>query len=235
MNIKINYEQLNEAQREAVTLGDRNAVVVSVPGSGKSTCLVTRIAHLISNGIDPESILAITFAKDAAVNMEEKLRTILSMQKSKNPDLVDKVTINTFHAFTFRLLKANDSYWKANDKLSRDFEYKKLMEEIVSKILKLTAKDEKVDVPKLLHFITYQKNQALSPDDDLVHVPEMPYKPSIMKKIYFQWEKLKKQYKIIGFDDMTWEGYKLIRDNDKLRKSLQAKYKYILADGILSD
>jgi len=230
MAININYKQLNEAQREAVTLGDENAVVISVPGSGKSTCLVNRIAHLLDNDVSPDNLLAITFAKEAATNMIIKLRSILPELEQFQEDIVKRISINTFHAFTYRLLIANDPYWKINNKPSRDFEFKKLMVEICCKILKLESKDKDVDTPSLLHFITYQKNQSLSPDDKLEHISEMPYPPSVMKKIYFQWEKLKRSYKIVDFADMTWDGYKLIRDNDNIRHALQKKYQYIVAD-----
>jgi DNA helicase-2/ATP-dependent DNA helicase PcrA len=222
MGINIDYERMNDAQREAVTLGDRHSLVVSAPGSGKTFLIVNRIAHLLKEGVKPQNILAITFSRTAADNMVERLRKIA-------PDYADDMAINTFHAITYRLLKANVQRWRYGQ-LSRTFEVKKLACEIVVKILKLENKDKDVDVNGIVYFITRQKNLTLSPDDKLIQVEGSPYSLGTMQKIYQLWEKNKIKHKLITFDDMVYEGYKLIRDNDRVRHELQNRYKYILVD-----
>lgn len=223
----LDLKKFNDAQKEAITLGDEHALVLSCPGSGKSTILVNRIAYLLNQGVSPTNILAVTFSRTAANNMVDKLKKIV-------PNIPSNMTINTFHALLYRLLRENISYWSDNS-LSREYELKKLVCEIVCKILKLESKDNEVDVGNILHFITYQKNHALSPEDDMIDMPDMdnlPYSMIIMQQIYYQWERLKQSHKILSFEDMVYEGYKLIRDNDKVRKQLQEKYQYIMIDEV---
>lgn len=223
MEIKIDYNKFNKAQLEAVTLKDQHSLVVSVAGSGKSAILVNRVAHLIKEGINPDNILAITFSRTAANNMVDRLRDIA-------PDYAETMAINTFHAITYRLLKANVDYWRNSKTVSRNYEVKKAMCEIVVKILGLEKKDSDVDVNDILYFITMQKNHTLSPDDELLDIPSAPYILNTMQKIYKLWERNKVKNKLITFDDMVYEGYKLIRDNDVIRHELQNRYKYILVD-----
>jgi DNA helicase II / ATP-dependent DNA helicase PcrA len=223
MAININYDMMNEAQYEAVTMKNEHSLVVSVPGSGKSQILVNRIAHLVKEGVDPKSILAITFSRTAANNMVERLKKIA-------PEQAESMTVNTFHAITYRLLKANVDHWRNSRGMSRSFEVKRLICEIVVKTLKLESKDSDVDVSSIVHFITMQKNHTLSPYDKLIKVPKMPYSIESMQKIYKLYESNKVKHKLITFDDMVYEGYKLIRDNDNIRKQLQDRYKYILVD-----
>lgn len=223
MEIKIDYEQLNQAQRDAVTLGNQHSLVVSVPGSGKTAVLVNRVAHLLKEGVKPCNILAITFSRTAADNMVDRLKKI-------TPEYAEKMSINTFHAITYRLLKSNVDYWRESKQLSRDYEVKKAICEIVVKDLRLEDKDKDVDVNSIVYFMTIQKNHILSPYDDLKELGVMPYSLDTMRKIYNKYEKTKKRNKLTTFDDMIYEGYKLIRDSKQIRECLQDRYKYIMVD-----
>ena len=94
--------QLNPQQLEAVSHRGGPVIVLSVAGSGKTMVLTERIIHLIEGGIDPTRLLAITFAKKAALEISSRLEKRLNSNG-------DKVLVCTFHSLGYRILKAVNS------------------------------------------------------------------------------------------------------------------------------
>lgn len=106
----LNYG-LDEFQQKAVESAHNQLLIIAGPGSGKTTVLTQRIAHLISDkNIAPQNCLAITFTRKAAQEMRERLAKI-SEEKAK------LLNIHTFHSLCFSILKEN--YERAG--LSQDF------------------------------------------------------------------------------------------------------------------
>lgn len=102
---------LDEFQQKAVESAHNQLLIIAGPGSGKTTVLTQRIAHLISDkNIAPQNCLAITFTRKAAQEMRERLAKI-SEEKAK------LLNIHTFHSLCFSILKEN--YERAG--LSQDF------------------------------------------------------------------------------------------------------------------
>ena len=92
-------EGLNEQQREAVMLADGPLLVIAGAGSGKTRVLTTRIAYLIEKlGIDPTSILAITFTNKAAKEMRERVYNLLGR-------MAYDIQISTFHSFGLSIIR----------------------------------------------------------------------------------------------------------------------------------
>ena len=89
---------LNAAQRTAVQHAEGPLLVVAGAGSGKTTVITERIRHLICCGVDPGSILALTFSRKAAREMEDRVRMAL-------PDIEPVLNVSTFHAFCYQLLR----------------------------------------------------------------------------------------------------------------------------------
>jgi len=90
------------AEQEKIIKFDNNAIVVSNPGTGKTTTLSWKVMRLLENGVNPEDILCITFTEKAKKEMFEK---IFEMAKGKFPDSeIMKLNIHTFHGFAFNYL-----------------------------------------------------------------------------------------------------------------------------------
>ena len=90
--------QLNADQKAAAEFINGIASVVAVPGSGKTLTMTHRIGNLVKQGVSPESILGLTFTRNAAQAMRDKLETVLE-------DTASRVHLSTIHSFCLSLLK----------------------------------------------------------------------------------------------------------------------------------
>lgn len=90
---------LNQAQREAVENYDATCLIIAGAGSGKTRVLTSRIAYMISQGIRPQSILALTFTNKAAAEMRERISAIVGQAGRY-------ITMGTFHSIFLRILRA---------------------------------------------------------------------------------------------------------------------------------
>ena len=95
----MNLESLNPQQLEAVQHPKGPLLVVAGAGSGKTRVITSRIANLIQQGMNPDSILAITFTNKAAGEMKQRVFSMLSSDRLSSP------WISTFHSFCLRLLR----------------------------------------------------------------------------------------------------------------------------------
>src|SRR6187551_3032016 len=91
---------LNERQQEAVLTTEGPLMIVAGAGSGKTKVLTTRIAHLMSKGVDAFNILALTFTNKAAAEMKERVEHILGNREARN------LYIGTFHSVFARIMRA---------------------------------------------------------------------------------------------------------------------------------
>lgn len=217
----IDLSRFNPQQKDAITHMEGNCVVLASAGSGKTACIVNRIANMIENGIKPERILAITFSRKSADDMKERLAKVYKH--------ADEMTLNTFHSICYRILKTEDVRYNQAE-LMRDYFKRKIICDIVVRSLKLLAKDSLVDVGAVLTFISTQKNNNLSYKDRLIGTGEMPYSLDIMQEIYmmYELEKIKNNY--IDFDDMIMDCVSLLKNKPSIHRKYTEKYKYILVD-----
>ena len=91
---------LNVEQQAAAEVNSQNALILAGPGTGKTTALVGRYAHLIEKGCDPKTILCCTFAKKAAEELKRRVQQQTGIATRALP-------IGTFHSLAFRLLKSD--------------------------------------------------------------------------------------------------------------------------------
>ncbi|MBL0926822.1 MAG: ATP-dependent helicase [Phycisphaerales bacterium] len=97
-------EGLNDAQRRAAEFTGRPLIVLAGPGTGKTRVIIARVARLLRDGADPESILAVTFTVKAAEEMRSRLADCVGGPKS------ERVNVSTFHSFGSRVLRRFGDY-----------------------------------------------------------------------------------------------------------------------------
>ena len=140
--------QLNRQQREAAGFLHGVASVVAVPGSGKTITMTHRIANLIRNGIAPETILGLTFTRNAAQTMRNRLLPLLGKEAKK-------VTLSTIHSFCHNLLRNE----------GRSYEILHGAEQV--RVIKKILQKSKISVPvgQVLQEIGLAKNNLISCSD----------------------------------------------------------------------
>jgi len=112
--------ELNEDQKEAVLYNEGPMAVLSGAGSGKTKTLVTKVQHLLQNGVDPKRIVTVTLTNKAAEEMKDRLRLVL------DSDTIDELQVSTIHSYAYKILKklktARDPYTKIPQILANEFE-----------------------------------------------------------------------------------------------------------------
>ena len=228
------FGYMNPEQIEAVKHKDGPCVVTAGAGSGKTKVLSERIHYLIQEyNVNPENILAITFTKKAAGEMQERVIGLVGAEKGK------KVLLCTFHSFGFKIIRYK--YRRENKEVPSIFmetEQKQILNKILSKSTTVLSSpiQSEIDADTALSFISWQKNYLIMPNDELdtscLDDSEEITEDLIedFRTIYRTYEKLKKQENGIDMDDMLVETYWILKRDAKLRAYYQNLYKYILVD-----
>ena len=220
-------KDLNEPQREAVTTIEGPVMVIAGAGSGKTRALTYRVAYMIQEGIDPFSIMALTFTNKAAREMKERIMQLVNASEARN------VWMGTFHSIFARILRieAEKIGFTPNFSIYDTDDSKALM----TQILKDLSLDPKVYPPKqVLSRISSAKSSLYSPEDyandaDIQEADRKSNKPLIFKLFKLYNDRLHRA-NAMDFDDILYFTNVLLRDNPDVLYKYQNHFKYILVD-----
>jgi len=214
-------EGLNSEQLEAVKTTEGPLLVMAGAGSGKTKVLTTRIAYLISEiGIDPSSILAITFTNKAAKEMKDRVVNMLG-------PIAHQIQISTFHSFGLLILK--NHYEKLGYSKNFTIIDSDDVTTLIKKILKELNLDPKIYNPKgIKSRISGAKNELLN-SNDYERYATSEYE-QIVLKVYKMYEQKLKSNNSLDFDDLLMGPIILFRKYPEILKEYQEKFKYILID-----
>jgi DNA helicase-2/ATP-dependent DNA helicase PcrA len=205
---------LSDEQEVAAHFLDGIAAVIAVPGSGKTRTMMERIGILVKkHGIPPENILGLTFTRNAAEEMRNRLVPVLG-------DLASRVTLSTIHSFCYFLLKNEGSVF---DILSgRDQII--FMREIMKK---LKVKD--LSIGMILREISLAKNNLITVDEfrDLYSDDKTMLK---VAEIYEAYDKEKSKKMLKDFDDLLMEAFRLLNEKKGVREKYRETFKHLLVD-----
>ena len=220
MDVSYILDDLNDAQREAVTAESKKLLVLAGAGSGKTKVLVHRIAWLIkalSNST--HSILSVTFTNKAANEMTGRIEQILDQP-------IPEMWCGTFHSISNRLLRRH--YKEAG--LEKDFSILDSDDQlrVIKRNLKELDIDEDQWPPEKVRWqINNWKDEALRPKD----VDDKgDFNLETLKKIYTHYESYMQRENLIDFAELILRSYELIRDNPKVKELYGNKFKNILID-----
>lgn len=219
--------ELNLPQREAVTTIEGPVMVIAGAGSGKTRALTYRIAYMISKGIDPFSIIALTFTNKAAQEMKERIMKLVNPNEARN------VWMGTFHSIFARILRieANLIGFTPNFTIYDTDDSKSL----VNQILKDMEIDPKAYPPKtVLSRISSAKSSLYSPDEYLndTEIQEADAKSNkpYLGKIFRIYNERLHRANAMDFDDILYFTNVLLRDNPDVLYKYQNRFRYILVD-----
>lgn len=218
---------LTPEQRKAVTHGEGPLMVIAGAGSGKTRVLTYRVAYLISQGVCPDQIMALTFTNKAANEMKERIQRLLS-----SDDAV-RVWAGTFHSLFLRILRVehpalgfahNFTIYDRDDSLQK---LKKIIRE-------LNLDPNQYNASKALERISFAKTNLISPDEYFSHTilidQDRREKVPEMGNIYRVYQHQLRESQAMDFDDILFFTYELLKNHDNLRKKYNEKFKYILVD-----
>ena len=237
---RIMLETLNDAQKKAVMHYKGPAVVYAGAGSGKTRVICSRIAYLIKEKNEfPSSILAVTFTNKAAKEMEERVESILG-QAPKN------LIISTFHSFCARFLRlfASDAGYTNHYSIYDDKDSKSLIKQIMKdlhiseKFISVANLKSKIDSLKNSGLTSSEYKEKLSYDEDFIEKESLSQKRSFGEQypsesilsVFEVYESRLKKLNAMDFNDLILVMKKLLQDNQRVRTSLQDRFKFFLID-----
>lgn len=223
--LKSKYKiDLNEQQKSAVLHKDGPAIVLAVPGAGKTTVLISRTAHMILNhNIPPENILSITFSKAAARDMKDRFSSIFGH------NVGSKAIFSTIHSFAYSIVRDYTYLAKTSYTLieGENFSTNKasILRDIYRDVNNSFINDDKLE--ELQSTISYIKNMMLD-IEDFVKVSSNSFNG--FDNIYNKYESYKKNNNYIDFDDMLTLAYEILQSNPSLLSKYRSNFKYIQVD-----
>lgn len=212
-------EQLNEPQREAVTLSQGHALVLAGAGSGKTKVLTTRIAWLVQNRLaSPLAILAVTFTNKAAREMQTRVAAVLPIDTRG-------MWIGTFHGLCHRLLRAHSR----DAGLPQSFQILDTSDQLaaIKRLLKANGiDDEKFPARDVQRFINGSKEEGLR--SDAVEVDD-PFSRRL-RDIYALYEAQCQRDGVVDFPELLLRALELLQRHEPIRSHYQQRFKHILVD-----
>lgn len=218
---------LNEAQRAAVEYIDGPSLVIAGAGSGKTRVLTYKIAYLLSQGMKPWSIMALTFTNKAAREMKERIGKLVGN------DLAQHLYMGTFHSIFSRILRAEAEHIGFNNNFTiyDESDSRSLIKAIVKEMglddkkYKPAAVHAKISMAKnnLMSAAAYDSDAAIFGQNKRAQMPEVG-------KIFVAYVQRCKQANAMDFDDLLTLTYQLFREHEDIRHKYAARFDYVLVD-----
>lgn len=223
-----NYiDELNESQRAAVLYNEGPSLVIAGAGSGKTRVLTYKIAYLLESGLEPWSILALTFTNKAAREMKARIAKQVGEQRARY------LWMGTFHSVFSRILRTESATigFSPNFTIYDTSDSKSLIRTIVKEM----QLDDKTYKPGAIQAqISNAKNQLISPAAYAMSKEMMQHddacKMPALKDIYRRYWERCRQAGAMDFDDLLFYAFLLFRDYPAILQKYQQQFKYILVD-----
>jgi len=206
---------LNDSQRDAAEHIDGSLLILAGAGSGKTKTITTRLAYLISIGIDPSSILTLTFTNKAAAEMRERAFAMIDQSMINTPPL-----LCTFHKFGLLFLKFHMS------ELNRRSNFIIIDTDDKKRILK--SIDKEITTSLLVSEISKYKNTLISPEEAKAAAQLKLYQQ--IADVYDKYQAYLLENNLVDFDDLLLLPYQILKENEKLAQETSQKYQYIMVD-----
>lgn len=213
-------DNLNDRQKLAVTTIHGALLVLAGAGTGKTKVITCRIAYMISKGIDPETIVAVSFTNKAANEMRERLSLLVGERKSK------RVVLSTFHSFALKILREYNEEvgLQKNFSIADESESLNLIKESINE-LKL---EDIVSITTAVEKISHYKD-SLYEAKDFKKITGV-FEAKFLSRLFLAYNRRLRLFNLVDFDDIVYLATIALMKNDKLLNKLRESYKYLLVD-----
>lgn len=207
---------LNQQQQRAVSRVDGKTLLLAVPGSGKTTVIISRIAYMIQKrGIRPGSILTLTFSRAGARDLARRYEAMFGK--------VEELRFSTIHSFSLSVIRMYERrYGRKAYAVLKDQEA--VVRGLFRKIFEAWPGDS--DMADILSAMTYCKNRMLTEEQ----INEMKVAEIDFPKLLAAYEAYKREHHMMDFDDMLRYAYLMLKQNPDLLEFFQNQYRYIHID-----
>lgn len=220
MDVSHIFNDLNDAQREAVAAPPQAMLVLAGAGSGKTRVLTSRIAYLVqAHEVSPLSILAVTFTNKASREMRGRIEDMLGIPMSG-------MWIGTFHSLAHRLLR---QHWEEAG-LPQSFQIIDSDDQLrlIKRCLKELALDEAYWPPKpMQYYINNHKEEGIRPEQ--VPASNDPQQQTMLA-VYTAYENMCRRFGLVDFSELLVRAYELVKNNEILRERYQQRFQHVLVD-----
>jgi superfamily I DNA/RNA helicase len=218
----VNLQRLNPSQRQAVETTEGALLLLAGAGTGKTTVITYRIAYMLEKGIDPSKIMALTFTNKAAVEMKERVVSLVGRKKGS------AVCLSTFHSFCLSILK------KHIPRLGFDLRFSIADEQLQSRCLKQVLADPEISVDDSVtpgvvkQYIAKQKQEMVyldNIDESLLSDNELA-----LYRCWSKYQELLKNQSLIDFDDLIVMTIRIFWDHPDVLEIYQNQFHYLMVD-----
>ncbi|MDQ5958059.1 MAG: ATP-dependent helicase UvrD/PcrA [Patescibacteria group bacterium] len=216
---------LNDKQKEAATAINGPVLIVAGAGAGKTKTIISRIAHLIKNGVAPENILAVTFTNKAAKEMTTRLESALDKDRGLRGDKLPFAS--TFHSLGVYILRQHAQMVGLN-------RFFTILDRDESLALIKTAMDQagvdrkQYEPRKILGSISREKGKGVRVAEYRLKVDG--YWQEIVASVWEKYDKLVREANALDFDDLLLSTVLLLASHEDIRAFYQDRFRYIHID-----
>ena len=212
---------LNPEQQRAVKTLNGPVLVLAGAGTGKTRVITFRIAYMLASGIDPKSILGLTFTNKAAREMRERLAALVDGVSAS------EVTLGTFHSFCVKILRHEIRHlgYLPSFTIADSADQQGLFKQAVASLG--WSKDE-CHLDSLVNCISSWKNRLLPPQEAR-NLAETDHEV-MASVLYFAYQELLMLQNMVDFDDMIMLVYRLFSEHPEILQKYRDRYIYLMVD-----
>lgn len=213
-------KRLNKEQFQAATHGEGPLLILAGAGSGKTSVLTARVAHLVlKRGVDPSSVLAVTFTNKAAGEIRERLADLVGEKASA-------LTVGTFHTLGLKILREEAEARGQGAPTIYDEDEQTLLVRLV--MSELSIDDKEIPYKSVVWEINLAKNDNLSPEEFSRRADDN-FKRSLAP-IYERYQRKLKALGAIDFGDLICRPIRMLESEPGMLERYRTRFRHILVD-----
>lgn len=209
------FDKLNPVQQDAVKQTEGPVLIVAGAGSGKTRVLTHRIAYLLTQGVNPDNILAVTFTRKAAGEIKDRVKALVNQN----------IWIGTFHSVCLNILKieAPKIGYTSQFSIYDDYDQLALVKQCMSK---LGIKDTVIKPQVAAARIDRLKCDLIYPDDFEQHSKD----DETLYQIYRLYQNHLQTNQVMDYNDLICLCIKVMEQNPSVLDKYQERFRYIMID-----